>query len=152
MTRQQDPLLDLCGPHRSLTPSQHILCNRINLNLRAVSYVLPRDAEAQAPAARAARSRLQLARSAYSRLAARCAIRDEIREEGRRLSLEDTQPGCYGRLYSRRRLCARRSADAESSFDLVELVRFREQIKGIMRCSFIHEVTNQKYAEAGSLY
>jgi hypothetical protein len=65
-------------------------------------------------------------------------LRDEIREEGRRLSLEDTQPGCYGRLYSRRRLCARRSADAESSFDLVELVRFREQIKGIMKKMFVY--------------
>jgi hypothetical protein len=34
----------------------------------------------------------------------------EIREVGRRLSLADTQTGRYGRLYIRRRLCARRSS------------------------------------------
>ncbi len=39
-------------------------------------------------------------------------LRDKIREVGRGLSLADTQTGRYGRLYSRRRLCARRGADA----------------------------------------
>ena len=39
-------------------------------------------------------------------------LRDKIREVGRGLSLADTQTGPYGRLYSRRRLCARRGADA----------------------------------------
>jgi hypothetical protein len=34
-------------------------------------------------------------------------LRDKIREVGRGLSLADTQTGRYGRLYSRRRLCAR---------------------------------------------
>ena len=34
----------------------------------------------------------------------------EIHEVGRRLSLADTQTSRYGRLYSRRRLCARRSS------------------------------------------
>jgi hypothetical protein len=36
----------------------------------------------------------------------------KIREVGRGLSLADTKTGRYGRLYSRRRLCARRGADA----------------------------------------
>jgi hypothetical protein len=63
------------------------------------------DAEAQEPAARTARSRLQLALHAQ-----RDPLRDEIREVGRGLSLADTQTGRYGRLYSRRRLCARRGA------------------------------------------
>jgi len=39
-------------------------------------------------------------------------LRDKIREVGRGLSLADTQTGRYGRLCSRRRLCARRGADA----------------------------------------
>ena len=39
-------------------------------------------------------------------------LRDEIREVDRGLSLADTQPGSYVRLYSRRRLCARCGADA----------------------------------------
>ena len=55
--------------------------------------------------------------------ARRDPLRDKIREVGRGLSLADTQTGRYVRLYSRRRLCARRSADAESSVDLVELVQ-----------------------------
>jgi hypothetical protein len=59
------------------------------------------------PAACAARSRLQLALHAR-----RDPFRDKIREVGRGLSLADTQTGRYGRLYSRRRLCARRGADA----------------------------------------
>ena len=42
-------------------------------------------------------------------------LRDKIREVGRGLSLADTQTGRYGRLYSRRRLCARRGADARRS-------------------------------------
>ena len=65
------------------------------------------DAEAQEPAARTARSRLQLALHAQ-----RDPLRDEIRKVGRGLSLADSQTGRYGRLYSRRRLCARRGADA----------------------------------------
>ena len=75
------------------------------------------------------------ARSAYSRLAcctSRDPLRDEIREVGRGLSLADTQQGHYVRLYSRRRLCARRSADAESSFDLVELVRIRGSFQNFL--------------------
>ena len=43
-------------------------------------------------------------------------LRDKIREVGRGLSLADTQTGRYGRLYSRRRLCARRGADARLPF------------------------------------
>ena len=43
-------------------------------------------------------------------------LRDKIREVGRGLSLADTQTGRYVRLYSRRRLCARRGADARRSF------------------------------------
>ena len=39
-------------------------------------------------------------------------LREKIREVGRGLSLADTQTGRYVRLYSRRRLCARRGADA----------------------------------------
>jgi hypothetical protein len=39
-------------------------------------------------------------------------LRDKIREVGRGLSLADTQTARYGRLYSRRRLCARLGADA----------------------------------------
>ena len=42
----------------------------------------------------------------------RYPLRDKIREVGRGLSLADTQTGRYVRLYSRRRLCARRVADA----------------------------------------
>ena len=42
-------------------------------------------------------------------------LRDEIREVGRRLSLADTQAGRYGRLYSRRRLCARRGSRRTSA-------------------------------------
>ena len=42
-------------------------------------------------------------------------LREKIREVGRGLSLADTQTGRYGRLYSRRRLCARRGADARRS-------------------------------------
>ena len=42
-------------------------------------------------------------------------LRDEIREVGRRLSLADTQTGRYGRLYSRRRLCARRGSRRTSA-------------------------------------
>ena len=38
------------------------------------------------------------------------SARTEIREVGRGLSLADTQTGRYGRLHSRRRLCARRSS------------------------------------------
>jgi hypothetical protein len=64
------------------------------------------DAEAQEPAARTARSRLQLVLHAQ-----RDPLRDEIREVDRGLSLADTQTGRYGRLYSRRRLCASRGAD-----------------------------------------
>jgi hypothetical protein len=60
------------------------------------------------PAACAARSRLQLALHAR-----RDPFRDKIREVGRGLSLADTQTGRYGRLYSRRRICARRGADAQ---------------------------------------
>ena len=99
--------------------------------------VLPTDAEAQGPAARAPRSRLQLGLHAHA-CSSHCTLsvqqacytsrdplRDEIRKVGRGLSLIDTQTGRYGRIYSRRRLCARCSADAESSFDLVELVRLR---------------------------
>jgi len=41
-------------------------------------------------------------------------LRDKIREVGRGLSLADTQTGRYRRLYSRRRLCARRGANARS--------------------------------------
>jgi hypothetical protein len=67
----------------------------------------PRSSEAQEPADRTARSRLQLALHAQ-----RDPLRDEMREVGRRLSLEDTLTGRYGRLYSRRRLCARRGAHA----------------------------------------
>jgi hypothetical protein len=63
--------------------------------------------EAQEPAVCTARSRLQLALHAR-----RDPLRDKIREVGRGLSLADTQTGRYGRLYSRRRLCARRGADA----------------------------------------
>jgi hypothetical protein len=67
------------------------------------------DAEAQEPATCAARSRDPL--------------RDEIHEVGRGLSLADTPTGRYVRLYSRRRLCARRSADAQrftgSLFDVL---------------------------------
>ena len=40
-------------------------------------------------------------------------LRVKIREVGRGLSLADTQTGGYVRLYSRRRLCARRGADAQ---------------------------------------
>jgi hypothetical protein len=54
-------------------------------------------------------SRLQLALHAQ-----RDPLRDEILEVGRGLSLADTQTGRYGRLYSRRRLCARRGADAQA--------------------------------------
>jgi hypothetical protein len=67
----------------------------------------PRSSEAQEPAARTARSRLELALHAQ-----RDPLRDEIRDVGRGLSLADTQTGRYGRFYSRRRLCARRGADA----------------------------------------
>jgi ParB-like chromosome segregation protein Spo0J len=69
----------------------------------------PRTAEAQERAARSARSRLQLALHAQ-----RDPLRDEIREVSRGLSLADTQTGRYGRLYSRRRLGARRGADARA--------------------------------------
>ena len=41
-------------------------------------------------------------------------LRDKIREVGMGLSLADTQTGRYMRLYSRRRLCARRGADAQA--------------------------------------
>jgi hypothetical protein len=64
--------------------------------------------EAQEPAVCTARSRLQLALHAR-----RDPFRDKIREVGRGLSLADTQTGRYGRLYSRRRLCARRGADTQ---------------------------------------
>jgi hypothetical protein len=63
--------------------------------------------EAQEPAVCTARSRLQLALHAR-----RDPFRDKIREVGRGLSLADTQTGRYGPLYSRRRLCARRGANA----------------------------------------
>jgi hypothetical protein len=76
------------------------------------------DAEAQEPAARTARSRLQLALHAQ-----RDPLRDEIRKVGRGLSLADTQTGRYGRLYSRRRLCARRGAARLLLRILLELVQ-----------------------------
>ncbi len=97
----------------------------------------PGDTEAQGPAARAARSRLQLRLHAHACSShytlnvqqACCTLRDPFRDEisevGRGLSLADTQTGQYVRLYSRRRLCTRCRAAAESSFDLVELVRLR---------------------------
>jgi hypothetical protein len=78
----------------------------------ATQQCLEPDAEVQSlcslqctltPAARAARS-------AYSRLAARRAIRSGTRYAKWGLSLADTQTGRYGRLYSRRWLCARRSS------------------------------------------
>ncbi len=51
-------------------------------------------------------------------------LRDKIREVGRGLSLADTQTGRYVRLYSRRRLCARRVADAKLLLRiLLELVQ-----------------------------
>ena len=65
------------------------------------------DTEAQRPAARTARSRLQAC------CTNRDPLRDKIREVGRGLSLADSQTGRYVRLYSRRRLCARRGADAQ---------------------------------------
>jgi hypothetical protein len=75
--------------------------------------------EAQEPAVCTARSRLQLALHAR-----RDPFRDKIREVGRGLSLADTQTGRYGRLYSRRRLCARRGADARLLLRiLLELVQ-----------------------------
>jgi hypothetical protein len=76
------------------------------------------DAEAQEPAARTARSRLQLALHAR-----RDPLRDEIRKVGRGLSLADTQTGRYGRLYSRRRLCTRRGAARLLLRILLELVQ-----------------------------
>jgi hypothetical protein len=51
--------------------------------------------------------------------ARRDPFRDKIREVGRGLSLADTQTGRYGRLYSRRRLCARRGADAQSLLQIL---------------------------------
>ena len=54
---------------------------------------------------------------------------DKIREVGRGLSLADTRTGRYVRLYSRRRLCARRDADAlgrrssDPSLDFQQLLR-----------------------------
>jgi hypothetical protein len=75
--------------------------------------------EAQEPAVCTARSRLQLALHAR-----RDPFRDKIREVGRGLSLADTQTGRYGRLYSRRRLCAGRGADARLLLRiLLELVQ-----------------------------
>jgi hypothetical protein len=74
---------------------------------RSCSCLDPRRSEAQEPAARTARSRLQFALHAQ-----RDPLRDEIREVGRGFSLADTQTGCYRRFYSRRRLCARRGTDA----------------------------------------
>jgi hypothetical protein len=69
------------------------------------------------------RKNLQLALHAHA-CSSRCTLsvqqawrdplRDEIREVGRGLSLADTQTGRYVRLYSRRRLCARRDADARA--------------------------------------
>jgi len=76
------------------------------------------DAEAQEPAARTARSRLQLALHAQ-----RDPLRDEIRKVGRGLSLADSQTGRYRRLYSRRRLCARRGAARLLLRILLELVQ-----------------------------
>jgi hypothetical protein len=76
------------------------------------------------PASRAARSRLQLALHAQPSAGllhvARSAPGRDTRSGQRDLARRhtDTQTGRYVRLYSRRRLCARRSADAESSFDL----------------------------------
>jgi len=61
--------------------------------------------------------------------ARRDPLRDKIREVGRGLSLADTQTGCCGQLYSRRRLCARRDADAlgrrssDPSLDFQQLLR-----------------------------
>jgi hypothetical protein len=59
--------------------------------------------------------------------ARRDPLRDKIREVGRGLSLADTQTGRFGRLYSRRRLCARRGADTRSIlrilFELQQLLR-----------------------------
>jgi hypothetical protein len=79
----------------------------------------PRDTEAQEPAVCTVCSRLHLALHAR-----RDPLRDEIREVGRGLSLADTQTGRYGRLYSRRRLCARRGADARLLLQiLLELVQ-----------------------------
>jgi hypothetical protein len=59
-----------------------------------------------------------------ARSAQRDPLRDETREVGRGLSIADTQTGRYGRLYSRRRLCARRGADARLLLRiLLELVQ-----------------------------
>jgi hypothetical protein len=78
------------------------------LNAGLITCLAPNGGtEAQEPAVCTARSRLQLALHAR-----RDPFRDKIREVGRGLSLADTQTGRYGRLYSRRRLCARRGADA----------------------------------------
>ena len=56
--------------------------------------------------------------------AQRDPLRDEIREVRRGLSFADTQTGRYGRLYSRRRLCARLGADARLLIRiLLELVQ-----------------------------
>jgi hypothetical protein len=52
-------------------------------------------------------------------------LRVKIREVGRGLSLADTQTGGYVRLYSRRRLCARRGADAQCSSDPSRLLAFQ---------------------------
>ena len=60
-------------------------------------------------------------------LQTRSAPGQDIREVGRGLSLADTQTGRYGRLYSGRRLCARRGADTRSLlrilFELQQLLR-----------------------------
>ena len=94
---------------------------------RHVTLSCPGDAEAQRPAARAARSRLQLRLHAHACSShytlnvqqACCTLRDPFRDEisevGRGLSLADTQTGRYVRLYSRRRLGARRSSRRTSA-------------------------------------
>ena len=67
--------------------------------------------EAQEPAARPTHT-CTLSPADLLHSSRRDPLRDKIREVGRGLSLADTQTGRYGRLYSRRRLRARRGADA----------------------------------------
>jgi hypothetical protein len=89
------------------------------LNVRAQNLSGPKETRK--------RKNLQLALHAHA-CSSRCTLsvqqacctwrdplRGEIREVGRGLSLADTQTGRYGRLYSRRRLCARRGSRRTSA-------------------------------------